>query len=240
MTIVMLAGVIIGIGQFIKGVTGSASALFAIPLLVLFMDIKFVLPMFILLDATTGVIMFIKERKLIRYDVVKSMYLGILIGSIMGILLFSILSSGFLKNIFGFVIIGMAIHLLYAKNTDTKHKSNTLLASISGWLAGFMGALFGVNGPPVMYYSSLYSKNKTVFRATVVGVFLADAITRIIGYSVMGIMTFEAVLFALKMLPFLLVGVYLGNKVHFKVKEKLFKTIIGVIVLITGIIAAIG
>jgi len=101
LTIVMLAGVIIGIGQFIKGVTGSASALFAIPLLVLFMDIKFVLPMFILLDATTGVIMFIKERKLIRYDVVKSMYLGILIGSIMGILLFSILSSGFLKNIFG-------------------------------------------------------------------------------------------------------------------------------------------
>ena len=63
--IVLLAGFIVALGHFIKRLSGFASALFAIPFLALFLDIKFVVPVFLLFDFISGIILTIQNRKFI-------------------------------------------------------------------------------------------------------------------------------------------------------------------------------
>ncbi len=233
--IVLLAGFIVLIGHFIKGLSGFASALFAIPLLALFLDIKFVVPVFLLFDFISGIILTIQTRRFIDKRSGLLILSGLIIGTAVGTYLLVSFGNEALKRVFGVVVILFALKILISDNEGAKKQISKIWAPVSGVVGGCTGAMFGLNGPPLVLYLTHQLRDKQVFRATLYGLFFVDACYRLILYSFNKLITIETIKFALCLTPFLLVGLLLGSKMHAKIKENTFKKIIALILVITGI-----
>jgi len=237
--IIFLAGFIVALGHFIKGLSGFASALFAIPLLALFLDIKFVVPVFLLFDFISGLILTIQTRKSINKNEVLLLLSGLIFGTGIGTFILVSFGNELLKRIFGVFVILFALKILIWDNENGKRQISKIWAPVSGFVGGCVGGMFGLNGPPMVLYLAHQVKDKQIFRATLYGVFFVDACYRLILYSFSQLITLEVVKFALYLTPFLLVGLFLGTKLHAKINESIFKKIIGLILTVTGIFLVI-
>jgi len=236
--IVLLAGVIVLIGHFIKGLSGFASALFAIPLLALFLDIKFVVPVFLLFDFVSGLILTIQTRRFIDRKSAFLIVSGLVVGTAIGTYFLVSFGNEHLKRVFGVVVILFALRMLIWDNENIKKRIRKIWAPVSGLAGGCTGAMFGLNGPPLVLYLTHQLKDKQIFRATLYGIFFVDACYRLILYSLNKLITIEVIKFALYLTPFLLVGVLLGSKLHAKINENLFKKTIALILIVTGVFLA--
>lgn len=232
--IVLLAGFIVALGHFIKGFSGFASSLFAIPLLAIFLDIKFVVPVFLLFDFISGIILTIQNRKLIDKKESLLLLVGLIIGTGIGTYFLVSFGNEVLKRIFGVLVLLFAMKVLFEKNDGVKRQVNRIWAPVSGFVGGCVGGMFGLNGPPMVLYLAHQLKDKQVFRATLYGVFFVDACYRMILYSYNKLLTLEVIQFALYLTPFLLFGLLLGSKLHTRINENIFKKIVALILLITG------
>lgn len=233
--IILLAGFIVLIGHFIKGLSGFASALFAIPLLALFLDIKFVVPVFLLFDFISGIILTIQNRRFIDKRSGLLILSGLIIGTAVGTYLLVSFGNEALKRVFGVVVILFALKILILDKEDIKRQISKIWAPVSGLAGGCTGAMFGLNGPPMVMYLTHRLRDKQVFRATLYGLFFVDACYRLILYSFSKLITIEVIKFALYLTPFLLIGLLLGSKLHAKINENIFKKIIALILIITGL-----
>lgn len=66
-----------------------------------------------------------------------------------------------------------------------------------------------------------------------------DACYRLILYSANRLITTEVIKFALCVTPFLLIGLFLGSKLHAKINENVFRRVIASILIATGALLVI-
>jgi hypothetical protein len=78
--------------------------------------------------------------------------------------------------------------------------------------------------------------NKRAFRATFQIVAITDSITRAFLYIYLGLLTLAVFKMSLFLAPFLLLGLFFGNKLHFRINQKFFY----IIVMVVLSFAAIG
>lgn len=237
--IVLLAGLIVLVSHFIKGFSGFASALFAIPLLALFLDIKFVVPVFLLFDFIAGVILTVQNRRLIAWRSALLLFSGLAIGTAVGTYFLVSFGNEELKRVFGIVIILFALKMLIWDNENIRKEISKVWAPFSGFVGGCTGGMFGLNGPPLVLYLTHRLKDKQIFRATLYGIFFVDACYRLILYSANQLITTEVIKFALCVTPFLLIGLFLGSKLHAKINENVFRRVIASILIATGALLVI-
>jgi uncharacterized membrane protein YfcA len=233
---ILLAGFIVMIGHLIKGFSGFASALFAIPLLALFLDIRFVVPVFLLFDLISGLILLIQTKRFIDKRAALLILSGLLVGTAIGTYLLVSFGNEALKSVFGVVVILFALKILIGDNKNVKKEISKIWAPLSGFAGGCTGAMFGLDGPPIVLYLTHQLKDKQTFRATLYGIFFVHACYRLILYSANKLITTEVIKFTLYLTPFLLIGILIGLKMHAKMKdERVFRKIISLILVITGI-----
>lgn len=237
--IVLLAGTIVLLGHLIKSVTGFASALFSIPLLALFLDIKFVVPVFLIFDLASGAILTIQNRRFIDKKSALMILSGLVVGTAVGTYLLVSFGNEELKRVFGILVILFALKSLVWDNGEARKSLNRAWAPVAGILGGCTGAMFGLNGPPLVIYLTRQLGNKQAFRATLYGLFFADACYRLVLYSFKGLITIQVLRFSLYLTPFVLVGLLLGSKLHGRIGERFFRKIVAIILLLTGTLLAI-
>ncbi len=234
--IVFLAGTVVLIGHLIKGFSGFASALFAIPLLALFLEIKFIVPVFLLFDFISGLFLVTQTRRLIDKKNAFLLLSGLVIGTAMGTYFLVSFENEVLKRIFGVVVILFALRILILEDDGAKKQISKIWAPISGFAGGCSGAMFGLNGPPLVLYLGFQLKDKQIFRSTLYGIFFIDACYRLVLFSLNKLITMEVIRFVLYLVPFLLIGLYLGAKLQTKINQNAFKKIIALILILTGIL----
>ena len=233
--IILLAGFIVLVGHFIKGLSGFASALFAIPLLAFFLDLKFIVPVFLLFDIVSGLILTIQTRRFIDRGSLLLILSGLAVGTAAGTYFLVTFGGESLKRVFGVVVILFALKILIWDREGAKRQISKAWAPVSGIAGGCTGAMFGLNGPPMVLYLTHRPVEKQVFRATLYGLFFVDACYRLVLFSFNKLITLEVIKFALYVTPFLIAGLLLGSKLHARIREDLFKRIIATILIITGL-----
>ena len=241
-TIILLAGVIIFAGHLVKGVSGFGSALFAVPLLLLILDVQFVTPVFLLFDFTSGVIMVGSNWRSIDRRLLLLLLSGMLVGTGLGTWVLFSFSHEILKRVLGMLVSGWALTMLIRRKSEPVSLGRSLgsyLAPASGFLGGTLGAMFSVNGPPIIIYLSHVLHEKQAFRATLYGLFFADACYKIVLFTANGLLDGEVLRFALKMAPFVIAGVLVGSRLQRRVDEELFRRIVAGILVVTGVILLI-
>jgi hypothetical protein len=233
--LILLASLIIFIAYMVKGVTGFASSLIAVPLLSLFLDIKFVVPVIATMTFFSGIMLFVMTRQHINKQEFFILIPFVLVGSFLGVQILANFDSIILKKIFAIFVIIFSIRMLLVAHKPSIKKLKKYWAVIAGVIAGILGGMFDTNGPPLVIYLS-HKLKKAAFRATLTVIFFVDIIFRNILYVSSGITTLDTFKFSLFILPALIIGILAGSKIHINIDEILFKRIVAIILLITGIL----
>ena len=96
--------------------------------------------------------------------------------------------------------------------------------------------MFSVNGPPIIIYLSHVLDEKQAFRATLYGIFFADACYKMVLFTANGLLNGTVLRFALTMSPFLLAGTFAGSWLQTYIDQALFKKIVALILAVTGVV----
>lgn len=231
---------IIFVAFFIRALTGFGAGLIAIPLLAMIWDLKFVVPMQLLFEVAISLILLPKVHRDIDYGQAGPVAVGLFVGNVAGAFALAFLANDILKNALAGVVLFFAVYLGATVKRPPAWKIPTRWGGAFGLVGGVFGGTFGMSGPLVVLYLAHQIASKTVLRATLIGLFfLASSWTALVHWynGLYGLETFRVLAFLVP--PFLL-GTYLGHWAHSRTSELLFRIIIAVILLVSGLLLAFG
>ena len=123
--------------------------------------------------------------------------------------------------------------MVAGKNPESAHSRWWALPA--GGLGGLIGTTFGTGGPFYVVYLQMRRLDKTQFRATFAAIFLLDGANRLAGYFFSGMLTLQFLELLAMALPVMMIGIYLGGKVHTSVSQETFRRGIGLLLICSGI-----
>lgn len=231
--IIAASAAIILLAYFIRGISGFGSGLIAVPLLAHFLPLKFVVPFVLILDFTASAAMSGKTRKHARWDEIKPLLPFSILGVVLGVVMLMKLPREPLLT--GLGIFVMAFGLRNALNIHGEKLISRWWAAPAGLTGGTVGALFGTGGPPYVIYFSHRLRDKAEIRATFSGLFLLDGGLRIVTFLIAGLLLQPGMLLALLgAMPLMVLGLYLGNKVHVGLSNQQMLRLIGALLVGSG------
>jgi len=222
------------IAQFFKGLTGFGPALVSIPILSVFFPPKCVIPMVSVLNVFSGIFLAVQERRNFNFNMFLPAGSGMIIGSIIGAFLFTLVDNVYLKKLLGIIIIIFSLNLFYSVNSREKsifHKTGEFIA---GTVSGTLGGIFGTSGPVLVLYVKRYY-TKEVFRYQMIFILLYSTIARSAVYVINSEFTPTMLILMGIMLPALFAGMLTGTKITKKINEILFNRIVAVMLVFVGI-----
>lgn len=209
----LLAPLILLAAYTLFGITGFGSSITAVPLLAHFFPLPFVVPLMVLFDLGASLIIGgrnradIDRRELLR--IVPFMLAGIACGAT----LLLHVPQRWLMLALGLFVLAYAAWGI-AGRVSAKPLSPWWVIPIGGG-GGIASALFGTGGPVYALYLARRLPDKAALRATVTTVISLSGITRLLVFALAGLYFQQGVLvWALLLLPFMLAGLWLGNRLH--------------------------
>lgn len=219
---------------FVKGLCGFANTLVFTSILSFGLANINISPVELLLGYPTNLIISWRERKSIDLKIVLPLSVMVIIGSIGGAFLLKNADITLIKIIFGVLVIIVGIEMLIRELSSKETKGSRLLLTIIGILSGFLCGLYGV-GALLGAYIGRTTKDTSSFKANICTVFIIENTFRIILYLFYGIITLESLKSALKLSPFMLIGLVLGILSAKAIDEKAVKKIVIVMLIVSGI-----
>lgn len=213
----------------LRGSTGFGGAL-GMALLVVVIPIKVMVPAWTLLSIASSVAILGHDRKHIAWRDVMPFLPWCMLGIAVGLYIFTALDARTLANGLGVVVFlyaGYSLWSTYRPEAGWRLPAH-LVSSVAGVVSGAVGTIFGTMATPffVMYLEAR-KLAKHAFRATMSAMLLALAVVRGIGYYAVGEFTRDSLLVFAAALPVMLIGIYVGNRIHLSIAELAFKRLVG-------------
>lgn len=234
--VLSVCSVIIFVAFFIRSLTGFGGALISVPLLALFFDLKFIVPLEALLEVVLSLLLLNSVYSSINKRALGPLVAGAILGSIIGSTMLASIADIWLKRVLGLLIILFALNYIWGKTTVRAAATRSGWGLLAGAIGGIFGGLFGTSGPPYVMYLSYRLPKKTELRATLIGLFTFDYGWRTGIFATTGLLTLETLWLALYLTPALLLGTYLGHRVHLTINETLFRQVISLVLLSSGLL----
>ena len=226
------SSVVVLTAYVIFGISGFGSTIIAVPLLAHLYPIKFVIPMIVLLDCIGAISMGVR----LRADVNKAelvpllpfLAAGLLIGAF---LLLKVPSTVLLA---GLGVVVVMYGALYASGKQPAFRVARWTCAPVGVFAGMTSSMFGVGGPIYVMYLTARGSTPENIRATVPVIFIFTTIARIAIFAVAGLFTLQVIYTAAALLPLMVLGMWLGHRLHLNMSREQLVRIIGVLLVGSG------
>jgi len=217
----------------LRGSTGFGGAL-GMALLVVVIPFKVMVPAWTLLSIASSIAILGHDRRHIAWREVVPFLPWCMLGIAIGLYFFTTLQANTLTRGLGVVVLlyaGYSLWSTYRPQTGWQLPPR-LVTSVAGTISGTVGAIFGTMATPffVMYLEAR-KLAKHAFRATMSAMLLALSVVRGIGYYAVGEFTQDALIVFAAALPVMLIGIYIGNRIHLNIAELAFKRLVGVTLL---------
>ncbi len=224
---------VLSVAYFVRGIAGFGSGLIAIPLLLMWFPLLVAVPLVVALDYLASASQGIKDRQAIRWREIWPLLPFAVMGVAGALYLLQTIDARLLLKALAVFILLYAVYSLTGKNPESVR--SRWWAVPAGSLGGLIGTAFGTGGPFYVIYLQMRRLDKTQFRATFAAIFLLDGANRLAGYFFSGMLTLRFLMLLAMALPVMLVGIYLGGKVHTTIRPETFRRGIGVLLIISGI-----
>lgn len=219
----------------VQGLTAFGFALISVPILILVISPKIVVPLVIIYASLICMAILFQSRHLIDLRRIWFLIISGVAGIPLGTYLLATLDAGLLKILIGAVIVPFAIALFMGFQKAIK---NEKLASIPvGFVSGLLQGSTSLSGPPIILFFVNQGMEKQNFRANLVTYFTVLNISAIVSFILGGIMTAEVFRYALWFSPAMIVGAATGIKLTHRVNDKLFRNIALLVVTIAGLLS---
>lgn len=229
-----LAALITACTYLVFGLTGFGSTVLALPLLAHLIPLKFAVPMLLVLDFTAGILLISRVRRGVRLDELGRLFPFMLAGIVLGLMLLIRLPEAPLLAALGLFLVAYATYGM-TRRAGPLRLSRAWSAPI-GLAAGILGALFGAGGVLSALYIGARLDNKEELRATAAAAVLLNTSVRVMLFGAAGLLTQDGLLTsALVLLPSVLVGLLLGNRLHAAIPTGLVVRVLYVVVGVAGV-----
>lgn len=227
---------VIIVSYAIRGSAGFGGV--TVPLLAWVMSLKTIVPMVTFLGIlSSAAILRTEYRHIVWRDLWRVMPWCVL-GVAGGVYFFKVLDARTLAKALGVFVIAYGVYSLWASNRRLAKVKLPMYAvtPTAGTLAGFVGTIFGsMAGMFFAIYLDLLKHGKHEFRATVAGILFALGLFRGAGYVSVGAFDRDALFACAVALPMMLIGVFVGDRVHASLAPIAFKRLVAAILITSGV-----
>ncbi|MFY9314373.1 MAG: sulfite exporter TauE/SafE family protein [Burkholderiales bacterium] len=205
--ILALAALVVAFAYTAFGLAGFGSTVIALPLLAHFFALKFAVPLLMLLDLAAFLSFGAGVRRQVRYREIGWLLPFILAGMAAGLTLLIEVDERALLAVLGLFL------LAYAGFGLARRGPPRALARAWGVPAGLAGgvfsALFGTGGVIFALYNAGRIRDKAALRATNAAMIVLASLLRVLLFGAAGLLVT-----ALALLPAMLAGAWLGDRLH--------------------------
>jgi len=220
----------------LRGMSGFGAGLIATPLLAFVLPMSMVVPVTALIVFVLFILLTLRDRHQVLWDEFRRLLLPTIVGVAAGLYLFTQLDNRLMLKLLGGFLVAYAVYMLV---TQWVGMQQLRLSEKWAWPLGFMGAfidsLFGGGGGTlVVIYMHGRGVGKAEFRATLAALWFVEMIERIGGYAVAGYYTEASLALVAAMLPFMLLGTWVGERINARVSQETFNKILAGMLLLSG------
>lgn len=227
---------VIFLATFIRSAFGFGEALFAVPLLALFIPLKVAAPLAVLVSITIAAVVVAQDWRKIHLHSTGWLVGATLFGIPVGLLLLTSSHQQAVRIALAIFIIAFAAYsLVGSKPPELKRDSKPWLLGC-GFVAGVFGGAYGMNGPPLVVYGAMRRWSAQHFRATLQGYFLPASLIGMGGYWLAGLWVPAVTHLYLLSLPALLPAIWLGRAVNHRLHGDAFLRLVYLGLAIIGVV----
>ncbi|HTQ78166.1 MAG TPA: sulfite exporter TauE/SafE family protein [Burkholderiales bacterium] len=207
------AALVVAAAYAVFGLTGFGSTVIALPLLAQFLPLRFAVPLMMLLDFSVFLAFGARFRRRIRLDVVGWLAPFMLAGMALGLALLLRAAEQRLLAVLGAFLLAYAAYGL-TRRGEPPQLARAWCAPI-GFAGGAFSAMFGTGGVLFAIYNSGRVRDKEALRATNAAMIMLSSVVRLVLFGATGLLSQDGLLLsAAALLPALLAGFWLGNRLH--------------------------
>lgn len=229
--LVLLIGVCI-VTYTIEITFGLAGTILMIMVMSFFMETKTLVIFSSLPQILVGIIGLARSPRVVRLSVLGPMLGFASFGAVGGLYLFYFFSTSVFQVLLASAITVFGLYLVIAPGVLRLPRA---VVRILDTLAGGSQALFGISGPIAMTRLLATFDDKLRVRNYALAFFLSLNIFRVGAYLLNGTITPEILEMMLYAAPILVVTLWLGNHLHLKVNERVFRTVASWLILGGGL-----
>jgi len=172
-----------------------------------------------------------KVKKDIEFALLKKIMIGSIVGAPVGSLLFAIVDVTTFKLLIAILLIGLTIMLI--KNLSIQQTNGRDYGV--GFISGMFTTSIGMAGPPLLLYFASTHKKKETIRATSLAYYIFIYLISLLSQLTIEGTSKTVWLYSLYALPFVLIGLIVGQLLFRKLNQKLFLVFIYVLLVASGI-----
>ena len=162
-------------------------------------------------------------------------FVGVALGIPLGTSLLRWGDARFLLIVLGVFLVAVGAIFLFIKDTRERQMPRWVAGPI-GVISGVLTGLFGTGGPPLILYYQFQGVDKAAFRGNLMAVFLLMTTVRVPSYAVVGLITAPRMWSALAVLPAVILGALIGNRIHLRIEESTFRRLVSAALLLIGLL----
>ena len=205
---------VVFLATLIRSTIGFGEALFAVPLLALFLPLKVAAPLAVLISITIAGFIVIQDWHKIHLRSTGWLIFATLFGIPLGLLLLTNTHDRTVKVALAIVLFAFSVYSFFGSRPLELKTDNLAWLFGCGFFAGVLGGAYGMNGPPLAIYGAMRRWSPQHFRATMQGYFLPASIIGMAGYWWMGLWVPAVTRYYLISLPATVPAILLGRMVN--------------------------
>jgi len=226
----------VALAQLIYVTFGFGSGLVTVALLALVLpDLQDVVVLILLINLPAELFVVLRSRGFIEWRGVLRLCVGIVVGVPLGTAILRLGDPRALLLTLGSSLI--VIGAIFTRLDDGwQVRWPGWLAPPIGFVSGLLTGMFGTGGPPLIIYYRLGGAAKTAFRGNLMAIFLLKTFVRLPAYAIGDLITLPRLGASLTVMPAVLLGAWLGHRVHVGIAETRFRRLVGVSLLAIGVL----
>lgn len=220
------------LAAFAQGVTGFGSALVAMPLLALVLEVHATAALVALLSLAVNLALLWPARRELPWRPVAPLLAGSFVGVPVGVLFLAGADPRLARGLLGAVLIAASAALLGTRRVRLGPGPVPALAA--GALAGVLGGAFNANGPVAAIYVAARGWEKRETHAALQMYFLASGLWVAALHGAAGFTSRGVLIAAAAALPFLAAGSLAGWAVHRRIDEDRYRRLLLLVLVAVG------
>ncbi|MCD8121055.1 MAG: sulfite exporter TauE/SafE family protein [Clostridiales bacterium] len=220
---------------FVKGVCGFANTILFTSIMSFQKSNINITPIDLLIGIPANFLVAYRERKVVHLRNWAPLAGLVFVGSVPGTFFLKFGNVAVIKIVLGVTIIGIGTEMLLREfHATPKQVLPKRILLLIGLVSGFISGLFGI-GALLAAYMERTTDNNDSFKGNLCMVFLADNLFRLVVYIYLSIVTWNTVINACKLFPFMLLGLGAGMLAGKYLNEKKVKLCVIVMLMISGL-----